>query len=710
MDNCEELVSVDLHIHTPASKCYKWTLDREEDEYIRLLEDYREKDIKVIAITDHNTISGYNKLMDMKQESIQKIAVWKELEYLEGVKEAIDKEEEKLKLFNYFLILPGVEFEAVPGIHLLLIFNPKIDVNIISKFLIDRGYNKEIQGSENGQVSSVSAIEVVKDAYELGAITIAAHIESSKGALNEFNPGACKAQFFKANELLGVQIVNTYTITVLKELYKNKDYKRNKPPAFIKCSDYHGKDDSFEKSVTYMKLQTLDFDGVKEAILNSIECLSFTKNLKDNEIIEALLAEDYTYTFLKISEMYLTEIKKTICSILNTGQGTIVIGAEENNILGVKKNKEEINLMIKELMECFEESKNFLRYKVDYYEMGNHTIVVLKLNSIAKHIYTLDGRVYIEENKKVLEATPKQLVKLGELKFKANFQFINIINKKRIEKINEELSNIKQLEENINIYKSLVDISLKFRDVFNIQIIEPNLQDDDSSESLDFFIGDNNGGTYYANTISPIHTEECYLRLTCPQTNKNIKIIKEKKFSGECLVIVIGGVTHYINGESEYKFVTKMPLMRITLKDEFREKYSLKAIGLWFKSPILLYLVNIIYGTTDIFNLRVALDIPIVISNLFEFGSKLDKRANTIIEYEKDIIEYVNYNYKFDNIENIDLNSLNEVLSEHNMKVNKIGKEIEKILKKHFDFNDEEYNIIKKFIKNKKWGFFLEEL
>lgn len=705
----ENLIAVDLHVHTPASNCYCLDDGYDIDEaYIKLLRTYRDKEIKVIGITDHNTVNGYNKLIEMKKNSINKINIWSELSDVDEVITKINKEKEKIELFNYFTILPGVEFEAYPGIHLLLIFNPDIDIRIVEEFISDNGYPKEVQGNEMVDVSTVSAIEIVRKAYELGAITIAAHVESDKGGLKNLPSGLAKAQFFKCNELMGIQVVSLSTIDYLKELYKNKEYKRSKLPAFIRCSDYHGDNYEVEKYVTYMKLTSLSFDGIKDAIFNNIECLSFSKNPRNSEIIKELVEQEYTYTFPKISQQYLEEIKKTMCCILNSGQGTIVIGITENNsITGVKKDKDECNTIIRELIENFQESKAFFRYKVDYYEFGNHVVIVLKLKSISNNIYDLNSNVYVEVDKKINIASPNELVRLGEDKFKKSFQFINAINKKRIDKINNELIKIKELEENIGIYKSVINHSLNLSDVFNFQIFDINVPEKERDNIYELYLGESNGDTYFINMITGPHNSECYLRFTCARSNNDIELVENESYSGECIVIAIGGSVHYIEGEKEYKFANVIPIIRLELKEEFKESYSLKCIALWLKSPILLYLMELIYGSFDLFNPKILINTPIIMSNMFKIGSSFEEFSSEMIKYENEILNYFNDNFNYDINSQIEP-KIDFEIGEHNKRVGEIAVCIEKQLKEYLYIKEDEYKVIEKFIKDNKWLYFLE--
>lgn len=67
----EEFVKVDLHIHTPASICYKGKKD--DEEYLRILRTAKKKDLRVIAITDHNSILGYNSLLRLKTKLLAQL-------------------------------------------------------------------------------------------------------------------------------------------------------------------------------------------------------------------------------------------------------------------------------------------------------------------------------------------------------------------------------------------------------------------------------------------------------------------------------------------------------------------------------------------------------------------------------------------------------------------------------------------------------------
>lgn len=68
-----EFIGADLHVHTPASKCYEG--DKNDIEYIQIIRKFYSKGIRIIAITDHNTIKGYKELIRIKQSLINKLEV-----------------------------------------------------------------------------------------------------------------------------------------------------------------------------------------------------------------------------------------------------------------------------------------------------------------------------------------------------------------------------------------------------------------------------------------------------------------------------------------------------------------------------------------------------------------------------------------------------------------------------------------------------------
>jgi hypothetical protein len=163
---------MDLHIHTPGSKDYQ----QPEISYLDVLQQAERRGLNIMAFTDHNTVRGYR---DMQEEIEQ-------LEWLAETERINPEEryrlEEYRRLFDKMLILPGFEFTAAFGFHILGIFSPDTNARYLEHLLLDLEIAPEVldQGETN-----VGATEDVLTAYaairESGGIAIAAHANSSHG-------------------------------------------------------------------------------------------------------------------------------------------------------------------------------------------------------------------------------------------------------------------------------------------------------------------------------------------------------------------------------------------------------------------------------------------------------------------------------------------------------------------------------------------------
>src|SRR5688572_9223894 len=100
---------MDLHIHTPASKDYQ----QAGVTYLDILQQAERRGLNIIAFTDHNTVRGYRTM----HEEIAK------LDWLEQLGRINPDEQYRLheyrRLFQKILVLPGFEFTATFGFHIL---------------------------------------------------------------------------------------------------------------------------------------------------------------------------------------------------------------------------------------------------------------------------------------------------------------------------------------------------------------------------------------------------------------------------------------------------------------------------------------------------------------------------------------------------------------------------------------------------------------
>jgi len=173
--------TMDLHIHTPASDDYQ----EKGVGYLELLKQAETQGIDIIAFTDHNTVAGYR----LMQEEIQ------ELELLDKLKRLLPDEQTRLKeyqrLLDKMLVLPGFEFTATFGFHILGVFPPEKSIREIEHLLLTLRIPPELLDKGSATVGATSdvltAYQVINEA---GGLAMAAHANSTNGvAMRGFNFG-----------------------------------------------------------------------------------------------------------------------------------------------------------------------------------------------------------------------------------------------------------------------------------------------------------------------------------------------------------------------------------------------------------------------------------------------------------------------------------------------------------------------------------------
>jgi len=141
--------------------------------------------------------------------------------------------DDDLSLFNDILILPGIEFEARPGVHLLVIFNNSVNLNIIETFLGDGGYKSEDIGkAEPLAQPNWDIIALLEESKKYDCIVIDAHTDSDKGIWNTIQ-GLGRVHCFRNPQLIGLCYLNEEQKDKIQNTLLNKPYNRSTPLAFF---------------------------------------------------------------------------------------------------------------------------------------------------------------------------------------------------------------------------------------------------------------------------------------------------------------------------------------------------------------------------------------------------------------------------------------------------------------------------------------------
>jgi hypothetical protein len=164
--------TIDLHLHTPASGDFQ----QPEVTFLDMLQRAEARGLDIISFTDHNTVAGFRRM----REEIQQLELLEKLNRL--LPEEISRLKEYRRLLSQILVLPGFEFSATFGFHVLAIFPPEKPAREIEHLLID--LNIPPSQLDDGS-ATVGATTDVLTAYrvldEAGGLVIAAHANSSNG-------------------------------------------------------------------------------------------------------------------------------------------------------------------------------------------------------------------------------------------------------------------------------------------------------------------------------------------------------------------------------------------------------------------------------------------------------------------------------------------------------------------------------------------------
>ncbi len=157
-----EFLTVDLHIHTPASKCYQRTSKNIDEDYKLLLKKFASSNVSIFAITDHNTSEGFFQIMKI-----------------------LKSDAELSSLLSEKLILPGIEITCYSK-HFLVLFPEDTKKELINTFLLECGIALDEQGHKYASADKVSPLLLCEKVEQYGGITVLAHCDAEHGLLQSY--------------------------------------------------------------------------------------------------------------------------------------------------------------------------------------------------------------------------------------------------------------------------------------------------------------------------------------------------------------------------------------------------------------------------------------------------------------------------------------------------------------------------------------------
>jgi len=353
----------DLHLHTPASSDYQ----EPDVSFLDILRRCEERKLDIVAITDHNTVAGYRKLISEIQQ----------LKLLENLDRIQPEERQTLEEYNRLLakvlVLPGFEFTATFGFHILAIFNPEKELRDIEHLLLDLNIPSDVLDLGS---STVGATSDVLTAYrvidEAGGITIAAHANSTNGvAMRGYRfGGQTKIAYTQDPHLAALEVTD---LNLKGRRTTAAFFSGTKPeyPRRMHCiqgSDAHRirtnpsnkKNLGIGDRTTDMLLDEISFEAVRALFLSNDFARTRPRWAASEEVFDFVQqAREDGPSFLQDFHESITvsggkryAVIADVCALANANGGTLFVGASSDTkkpVVGVSSPQITIQQLTKEI-------------------------------------------------------------------------------------------------------------------------------------------------------------------------------------------------------------------------------------------------------------------------------------------------------------------------------------------------------------------------
>jgi hypothetical protein len=420
-----EWKKIDLHLHTPASSDYR----DPGISYLDILKKAEEKGIDMIAFTDHNTVGGYSAM----HREIETLTL------LERLGRMTDVERETLseyrRLMAKIVVLPGFEFTATFGFHILGIFPENTSVRKLEYLLLNLNVPEEkmVMGAPDaGSTSDVlNAYQAITSA---GGLAIAAHANSSNGVAMQGFPfgGQTKIAYTQDPNLMALEVTD---MDVQGRRTTASFYNGSKPEYprrmhIIQGSDAHSLNteqaDSMNKRlgvgarITEVLVRDASFAALKELFASS----DFTRTRPYRsggawEFVEKARLEGQTLT-QSFHERVISRTSRTrpilhdIVAFSNGEGGIIYVGANADAsvpVHGVERPDEAIRMLKEDIHRTIEPP-----VEIDFANKGSveRGIVVITVpkGGEAPYAFTPTGQIYIRVGGESVVANRDEIVAL----------------------------------------------------------------------------------------------------------------------------------------------------------------------------------------------------------------------------------------------------------------------------------------------------------
>jgi hypothetical protein len=416
--------SIDLHIHTPASSDFQ----QPDVKYLEILQRAEARALDIIAFTDHNTVAGFRKMQDELHQ----------LELLERLNRIMPEEQNRLReyrrLFEKLLILPGFEFTATFGFHIIGLFPPETPVREIEHLLIDLQIPTDQLDLGSATVGATTdVLSVYRKINEAGGIVIAAHANSNNGVAMRGFPigGQTKIAYTQDPNLHALEV------TDLEQRGSRTTatfFNGTKPeyPRRMHCiqgSDSHRlvtdpqrkKNPGIGDRVTEVLLPEPSFEALRELFLSNDFARTRPRHHKEQPAYDFILAareeganiiQDF-HESMTIRGGKLYNIIADVCAFANANGGTLYIGLNSDPkkpVNGIPNPDQSINQLNKEISSRITPP---LQCNIDVHETSSRKILRILIPRGDDPPYAVDdNKVYVRDEAETGLAVRDEIVSL----------------------------------------------------------------------------------------------------------------------------------------------------------------------------------------------------------------------------------------------------------------------------------------------------------
>jgi hypothetical protein len=414
---------MDLHLHSMASADWK----EPGATWLDWLYKCEQRALDVVAITDHNTVAGVAQL----RKEIERLQ-WLEAENRLRPQERRELDEYR-RLGDKILVLPGFEFTATFGFHILGIFPPETSVRQLEHILLDLNVppDRLDQGStEVGATTDVlTAYKIIRQA---GGIVIAAHANSTHGvAMRDFPfGGQTKIAYTQDANLHALEVTDleSRSTRATARFFDGSKPEYPRRMRSVQGSDAHrlNRDPSDKNRfgigdrVTEIKLSsTPSFRAIKAVFESNDYALTRPYRRKDEPFDHVAAVRVQGSNIVQAFHERMTRqggrlftILSDVVAFANTHGGTIYLGVGMNP--GPPVGVDDVDQAIGELRAEIEgKVVPPLEVEIDTLETQDRQIVRIRVPEGRDKPYCLDdSRIYLRLESDTVQAVRDEIVRL----------------------------------------------------------------------------------------------------------------------------------------------------------------------------------------------------------------------------------------------------------------------------------------------------------